>query len=580
VTRRNLAEARNGIAGGLLEPGWLPDGFAMVNADYSAEGNVISSVDLRYEGGGHYVHVWQTRASPEELGDKDPVAKGSRLAGTQWNANPLPVEQIGHDGVVEYSTRLQDGRTATVDSDLDADTIRHVLDSMYLHPASATPTATPPLHPTPQPTESANPSAPIWSVSTIASGDGVAVRQVIETPDGLMAVGAADWGGAIWRSRDGREWERIADIPPVAAEKAVQLTNVAYSSIGYVATGVWGPRSSEVGGMVVWTSTDGIHWHDATDWSRSSSVLQIIATSRGFLAVGGQLGLTYGNGAAAWVSRDGASWTEASVGNSENATMLDVVADPDGFVSVGLQRDNTDLRPAAWRSSDGLKWEQVGVPAGTRDGAMSAIAAANGKLVAIGGSATDAEAGALIWRSTDNGITWQLVYQGSCCQMLTGVVATTRGFVATGTATDGSGTVALTSSDGSNWAVEGVIAPTSVRGLVATERLGLLAWSGSEGETNSVYSILFAPPPTSPMSRDQAVAAARHAAGASNDVKSARLGPYQDLHLTPLTSQPAAPLSQLVWRIDFDYRYPDGSFQVVIVEAYSGQLIETTGVVN
>jgi hypothetical protein len=82
------------------------------------------------------------------------------------------------------------------------------------------------------------------------------------------------------------------------------------------------------------------------------------------------------------------------------------------------------------------------------------------------------------------------------------------------------------------------------------------------------------------MSRDQAVAAARHAAGASNDVKSARLGPYQDLHLTPLTSQPAAPLSQLVWRIDFDYRYPDGSFQVVIVEAYSGQLIETTGVVN
>jgi hypothetical protein len=32
--------------------------------------------------------------------------------------------------------------------------------------------------------------------------------------------------------------------------------------------------------------------------------------------------------------------------------------------------------------------------------------------------------------------------------------------------------------------------------------------------------------------------------------------------------------------MDYDYRYPDGSSQVVIVDAYSGQLIETTGVVD
>jgi hypothetical protein len=133
ITRQNLADARNGIPGDLLEPGWLPGGFALVNAEYSAEGDEINSVDLRYEGGGHYVHVWQTRTPPEQLGQKDPVAKGSPLAGTQWTANPLPSGQVG----VEYSRRLEDGRTVSIDSDLDESTMRHVLDSMYLHPSSA-----------------------------------------------------------------------------------------------------------------------------------------------------------------------------------------------------------------------------------------------------------------------------------------------------------------------------------------------------------------------------------------------------------------------------------------------------------
>jgi hypothetical protein len=156
ITRQNLAAARNGMPGGLLEPGWLPNGFVLVYADYNQQSTEIDSVDLRYEADGHYIHVWQTRASPEQLGEKDPVAKGKPLRGTQWNTDTVPAEQVGRDGVVEYSTRLPDARTVSIDSDLDQDTMRHVLDSVYLHgPAespAATPSPQPSLAPTPKPT--------------------------------------------------------------------------------------------------------------------------------------------------------------------------------------------------------------------------------------------------------------------------------------------------------------------------------------------------------------------------------------------------------------------------------------------
>lgn len=155
ITRQNLAAARNGYAGGLLEPGWLPNGFVLVYAEYNQQGGDLDSVDLRYEADGHYLHVWQTHASPEALGQKDPVAKGEPMPGTRWNSYPLPAEQAGGDGVVEYSARLDDERTVSIDSDLDQDTMRHVLDSVYLHgPAESSPATRSPqpsLAPTPRP---------------------------------------------------------------------------------------------------------------------------------------------------------------------------------------------------------------------------------------------------------------------------------------------------------------------------------------------------------------------------------------------------------------------------------------------
>lgn len=136
--RENLAAAREGMAGGLLEPGWLPDDFVLVNAEFIGASNRPESVDLNYQGQLTYLHIWQTHATPEELGDSDPVPMGAPLEDTDWNANPLPAAQAGRPGIVEFSTRLADGRTVAVDTDLDEDTARRVLSSMYLRgPGSA-----------------------------------------------------------------------------------------------------------------------------------------------------------------------------------------------------------------------------------------------------------------------------------------------------------------------------------------------------------------------------------------------------------------------------------------------------------
>lgn len=138
VTRQDLAAAREGMPGGLLEPAWLPGGFELVNVGYIGAANQIETVDMNYGDGTNYLHIWQTQVSPDELGETDPVPLGDPIAiggDVEWHANPLPGAQGGRGGIVEFSARLPDGRTVSVDGDLDADVMKRVLESLYLRAA-------------------------------------------------------------------------------------------------------------------------------------------------------------------------------------------------------------------------------------------------------------------------------------------------------------------------------------------------------------------------------------------------------------------------------------------------------------
>jgi hypothetical protein len=134
ITAENLAHARAEMAGGLLEPGWLPDGFRLVHADFI--GRHAESVDLTYESETNYVHIWQTVVTPQVLAASDPVPMGEPIPGSEWNANRLHPAQTGQaEVVIEYSTRWPDGRTVTADSDLPDDVMRRILDSVLLRSA-------------------------------------------------------------------------------------------------------------------------------------------------------------------------------------------------------------------------------------------------------------------------------------------------------------------------------------------------------------------------------------------------------------------------------------------------------------
>lgn len=136
ITAENIAHIRAEMPGGVLEPGWLPDGFRLVHAEFIGTGAHVGSVDLFYESDTNYVHVWQTLASPEDLAQNDPVAHGDPIAGSEWNANALHPAQTGRaDVVVEYSSRRPDGRTVTADSDLPEDVMLRILESMLMRSA-------------------------------------------------------------------------------------------------------------------------------------------------------------------------------------------------------------------------------------------------------------------------------------------------------------------------------------------------------------------------------------------------------------------------------------------------------------
>jgi hypothetical protein len=136
MTRQDLAAARDGMAGGLVEPAWLPDGFRLVHIGYC--GALEQSTDLYYDDGEHYLHIWQAHRDPAELGNSDPVPLGEPMAiggDVEWHANTRVAAQTGRIGVVEYSARWPDGRTISVDSDLDSDLMVRVLESIAVrHP--------------------------------------------------------------------------------------------------------------------------------------------------------------------------------------------------------------------------------------------------------------------------------------------------------------------------------------------------------------------------------------------------------------------------------------------------------------
>jgi hypothetical protein len=276
------------------------------------------------------------------------------------------------------------------------------------------------------------------------------------------------------------------------------------------------------------------------------------------------------------------------VADAVGGAIDDIAQTADGFVAAGSVREGSLNRPRIWESSDGEKWESTWTD--TTQGALTSVAALDETVVAGGAHGDNTSQllpGMWVRTSRDEWAVRDIAGDGQCCGVIESVAVAGGQLFALDQASISDGTnrrtLLLTSRDAVAWQTAELASSFVGSALSVAPNGSLLALGSALSDGGvSAPAILAGPPPDTreALTREEAVAAARYAGGGSDDVKSARLGLYGDLHLTPITSSSPVPPSQLVWRVDFDYRYPDGSYQVVIVDAYSGQLVETTGVVN
>ncbi len=280
------------------------------------------------------------------------------------------------------------------------------------------------------------------------SGPAKGIFDVAAGPAGLVAIGydydpprcgiaPCSSGPGVWRSPDGRTWERATidlgggiidafNLPIAAIAAGPQ----GYVMVGYQETlnrdGSIGPAHA-----AAWTSGDGTTWTRAKDSAdmdvgpcfdtgeapACGGMRAVTATGSGFVAVG----QAHTGSApdqvrpAAWTSPDGLIWTRSDAGLDFDGHLSGVTLGGVGVVAVGTICQPTcfDLAPGvAATSRDGATWT-FSPMAGATELRGVANLGDGGQVFALGSSGlADAPpappAELQLWRSAD-GVAWQLV---------------------------------------------------------------------------------------------------------------------------------------------------------------------------
>lgn len=246
---------------------------------------------------------------------------------------------------------------------------------------STTPTAIPstaPSMPTPHP-PTADGLSVDWQAADLelAGLDRAFVREVLGLPGGgylasghgesdTLPDGAGD--GLLWRSDDGRVWERTTMTGP----------------------GGLGPSDSGPLGIVM-IGGDGTWWsRDGIDWRPGDFVL---GRPRELydVAVGAEAAVVVGS-AGQWASSDGVHWEPVSGDRTRESRLLAVERTRDGFIAVGEEWrvDGTtlhDIEARVWRiSPDGRDWrlDRGGDLTGPSYDALAYVWAVGDTALAIG----------------------------------------------------------------------------------------------------------------------------------------------------------------------------------------------------
>ena len=245
---------------------------------------------------------------------------------------------------------------------------------------------------------------------------------------GTVAIGYADDGNArVWRSTDGRTWQRT-ELDRGSSAVLLRLATIETSPAGFVIVGWAVDTETSRARAAAWTSPDGVAWTRAEDTAdmdvglcfeesdgpSCGGMTGVVATPSGFVAVGSDHARAAGTEPgrpAAWTSPDGLTWTQANTGLDFVGALSDVEVGGSGLIAVGSicpPECHSPLAGAvAATSVDGSTWSFRKV-----DGAVGGqqLATVDGRVFALGvlKRDTDQAAELELWQTAD-GVAWQRV---------------------------------------------------------------------------------------------------------------------------------------------------------------------------
>ena len=185
----------------------------------------------------------------------------------------------------------------------------------------------------------------------------------------------------LWFSADGRRWELTRELRPRSGPVYEDIQSIAAGDDVFVAVG------SGASGVRVIASADGRAWFDAPP----QPALEQISPAPRMSAIGGDwviAGTADAEGdLVMWHSTDGLAWTEASSGIRDGPIEVAdlAVADSTLYLTVGVAGPHPAVSAGGvWTSIDGRTWEVTDLPAGL----FVRSAAASDRVIILAGAAT------------------------------------------------------------------------------------------------------------------------------------------------------------------------------------------------
>jgi len=191
-----------------------------------------------------------------------------------------------------------------------------------------------------------------WDPGQVVLGTDTS-QQLVAAPNRLLLLDEGTASSALWFSTDATSWERVT-LPAAMGGFVFRDATWGHGRFVAVLSAKFPGGSTTTYGSsdAVWTSSDGVDWHQAA-LGEAARLNAVTSTRNGFL-VGGQSGRTrVTQHSTVWVSTDGMHWRSISLGDYPGS-VISVAADATAMVAGGYERGDSHI----WWSKDGSTWLQ------------------------------------------------------------------------------------------------------------------------------------------------------------------------------------------------------------------------------